>query len=136
MKEVKRLMAQPWETWTEQEWLSSADQYHGARLTAEAWEGLPPSKRLRALNSARSQLAAWVDNPAYPMAVHEQALWLTTEQGVNAINDYASISIGEGSISVSYGRARSGKKPEWMSPLAWGLLGMGSARPWSAGRVV
>ncbi|MDR2527938.1 MAG: hypothetical protein LBD04_02825 [Synergistaceae bacterium] len=130
-------MTRPWETWTESEWLANADQYHNARLTAEAWDALG-SLKPRALESARTQLRPWLDRAAYPAAVYEQALWLTTEAGLSALNDYSSVSIGEGSISVAYGRGQKRQNPEWMSPLAWALLNAENAGAprWSAGRVV
>jgi hypothetical protein len=133
-------MPQAWITWTNQEWLDNATDYHGARLTADAWAALGVIKQGQALTSARTQLAAWTDNAHYPMAVYEQALWLTSEAGSNSINDYSSVSVGESSVSVSYGRSQSASgKPAWMSPVAWALLGedktAGSKGKWTAGRL-
>lgn len=133
-------MAQPWSTWTDQQWLDNANVYHAARLTADAWAALTDTKKNQALTSARGQLINWVNNPNYPAAVYEEALWLTTEDGRNSISDYSSVSVGTSSVSVSYGRSQStGGRPAWMSPIAWALLGedtsAGGGR-WAAGRVV
>ncbi|MDR1978861.1 MAG: hypothetical protein LBQ42_09025 [Synergistaceae bacterium] len=133
-------MPQPWATWTDQQWLDNAASYHAARLTADAWSALDATKQSRALTSARTQLTPWIENANYPMAVYEQALWMTTEAGSNSINDYSSVSVGESSVSVSYGRSRSSSgNPAWMSPVAWALLGedetMGSRGKWTVGRL-
>jgi len=116
-------MAQPWAIWTDQQWLGNAGAYHAARLTADAWGALDDTKRNQALTSARTELTPWIDNPNYPLAVYEQSLWLTTEDAKNSMSDYSSVSVGTGSVSVSYGRSRStGAAPAWMSPVAWALL--------------
>ena len=133
-------MPQAWVTWANQEWLDNAAAYHAARLTADTWAVLGDVKQGRALTSARTQLEAWLKHAKYPMAVYEQALWLTTESGSNSINDYSSVSVSESSVSVSYGRSQSASgKPVWMSPVAWTLLGedetMGAREKWTVGRL-
>ena len=133
-------MPQAWATWTNQEWLDNAAAYHAARLTADTWVALGTIKQGQALTSARTQLAAWIENGNYPMAVYEQALWLTSEAGSNSINEYSSVSVGEGSVSVSYGRSQNASgKPVWMSPIAWALLGedetAGLRGKWTIGRL-
>jgi hypothetical protein len=134
-------MPQAWSTWTDQQWLDNATDYHSARLTADTWGALGTTKQFQAITSARTQLAAWIENPNYPLAVYEQALWLTSEAGTNSISDYSSVSVGEGSVSVSYGRSQgSSGKPVWMSPIAWALLGEDqtaktSKGTWTVGRL-
>jgi hypothetical protein len=131
-------MPREWDEWSDPEWLSNAGAYHGARLSAEAWGAMPAVKKGRALTSARTQLAVWSDHKNYAVAVFEQAAWLTTESAENAMNDYSSVSVGTGFVSVSYGRgARAGNRPSWMSPVAWALLGENlSSGRWSAGRII
>ena len=130
-------MAQPWATWTDKQWADNANDYHSTRLSADAWAALGATKQSQALNSARTQLAGWIDNKNYPLAVYEQALWLTTAEGTNSINDYASASVGTGSVSISYGRSRgTGGPPAWMSPLSWALLQESITGTWGVGRVV
>jgi hypothetical protein len=132
-------MPQVWAAWTDQQWVENATGYHQARLTADAWAALGTTKQLQAVTSARTQLAAWIENTNYPPAVYEQALWLTSEAGANSINDYSSVSVGESSVSVSYGRSQSSSgKPAWMSPIAWALLGEDQTTgkgKWTAGRL-
>jgi len=128
-------MAQPWVTWTNQEWLNNAKDYHSARLSADAWVALGEARQLQALTSARTFLAQWSGHKNFPLAVYEQALWLTTEDGTNSISDFSSVSVGTSSVSVSYGRSRKdGGPPVWMCPIAWALLKPSGG--WDAGRVV
>jgi hypothetical protein len=131
-------MPREWDGWSDQEWLANADAYHGARLSAEAWDALSAVKKGRALTSARTQLSAWGGDKDYAAAVFEQAAWLTTESADNAMNDYASVSVGTGSVSVSYGRSTgAGNRPIWMSPVAWALLAENvSSGVWGIGSVV
>jgi hypothetical protein len=82
-----------WSGWTDQEWLDNANAYHASRLSADAWAALTAEKRGKALTSARTYLAKWVSHVNYPIAVYEQAAWLTTESAENAINDYSSVSV-------------------------------------------
>jgi hypothetical protein len=133
-------MPTAWSTWTDTDWLNGANDYHSIRLTADSWAALTPAKQLQALNSAKTLLSPWSDRPKYPEAVYEQALWMTSEDSKNAISDYSSVSVGTGSVSVSYGRGESSAtgKPAWISPLAWALLQEAeqSSGTWTIGRVV
>jgi hypothetical protein len=127
-----------WLNWTDAEWLSFCDTYHNSRMGAEAWGALSPVERARAVNSARTLLQAYQENLNFPPAVAEQALWLTSEGGRNALSDYSSVSVGEGSVSVSYGRSQSGdNRPPGIAPQAWMLLKPGlGAGAYTIGRVI
>jgi hypothetical protein len=131
-------MPSAWDEWSDQGWLDNADEYHAARLSADKWAALSAEKRSQAITTARTYLVRWSEHVNYAYAVYEQAVWLTTEDGINSIADYESVSVGISVISLSYGRSRgTEKRPLWISPIAWGLLVESIAGgSWGVGRVI
>lgn len=124
--------------WSDAEWLANAGAYHSQRIGASAWDNLSPEKKSQALLSARDLLKPWENHVNFIPAVYEQALWLTTSDSTQALNDYSSVSVSTSAVSVSFGRKMTTTKPPWLSPLAWALLESTTtgAGGWAVGRVV